>query len=313
MFQGLPDETLDEMVSAFERVECGKGTDIISQGDPVSEVDSFYVLRRGKCSVTVDGRMLPDPHGTLSEGTLFGELAMLYDEPRAATISAKTDCTLFRVDRKTFKFFLGGQNEIEDIKAELRAIDGAIDKVRSGRTRCSATSNSRFHLRVILTTYFHFHDKISGVRTRYSGSIIWKYKPQRGWLWRRWRGTVLQHAYKSTLFNMSIAAAVTYIVRRRFDPPLELTMSPDQTHSLIKRLLAFSKHWHYLQGITTFVLTFFLGQSYALWRDMYNSARRIQGRLNDVNFLLASTATRDEGGQYTPEAESCLDDVGRYA
>ena len=35
-------------------------------------------------------------------GEAFGELALLYNAPRAATITANTDCKLFRLDRSTF-------------------------------------------------------------------------------------------------------------------------------------------------------------------------------------------------------------------
>ena len=150
------------------------------------------------------------------------------------------------------------------------------------------------------------------MKTRYSGSIIRQYKPQRSWLWRRWTGTVLQHGYKFALGNMLITAILAYFVRRRVDCHWPILQSPDQSHPVISKMLAFSKHWHYLQAITTFILTFFLSQSYALWRELYSSARRIQGRLNDINFFLASVATRDDKGGYTPVAESVLDDVGSY-
>ena len=40
------------------------------------------------------------------KGDSFGELALMYNAPRAATARAKTDCVLFAVDRITFKFIL---------------------------------------------------------------------------------------------------------------------------------------------------------------------------------------------------------------
>jgi cAMP-dependent protein kinase regulator len=47
-------------------------------------------------------------------GESFGELSLLYNTPRAATITAKTDCVLFRLDRETFN------NIIKDAAIEKR-------------------------------------------------------------------------------------------------------------------------------------------------------------------------------------------------
>ena len=281
MFQSLPDNTLDKLVLAFDKVELGKSSVIIEQGD--ENIDYFYVVSDGEVAITIDGKQLPDPYGTLAEGTVFGELAMLYSIPRSATVTAKSDCTLYRVDRRTFRYFLDSQDptEKEDVKAELREIDAAIDK-------------------------------IAGVKTRYSGSIIRPYRPGRWWLWRTWTGTVLQHAYKIAIWNMAITAAISFFIGRRSDCTWAVAMAPGQTHPVISRLAAFGKNWHYMQGLTTFILTFFLSQSYALWREMYSAARKIQGRLNDVGFLLATSAERDGNGKYTKDASECLDDVAAF-
>jgi len=281
MFQSLPETTLDKLVLAFDRVELSPSSTIIEQGS--ENIDYFYVINSGDVAVTINGKPLPDPYGTLSEGTVFGELAMLYKTPRAATVTTKSDCTLYRVDRRTFRHFLDGQDptEKEDGKTERRHIDAAIDK-------------------------------IAGVKTRYSGSIIRPYRPNRWWLWRRWTGTTLQHAYRISLFNMAVTAAIGLAIGRRADCTWAVAMAPDQSHPVISRLLAFSKNWHYMQGLTTFILTFFLSQSYALWREMYSAARKIQGRLNDVGFLLATSAERDGNGKYTQEASECLDDVAAF-
>ena len=103
VFQGLPKNILDKLVLAFDRVELPPSSTIIEQGD--KNIDYFYVIRDGEVSVIIDGEVLPGKYGTMSEGTMFGELAMVYSMPRKATISTKTDCTLYRVDRQTFRYF----------------------------------------------------------------------------------------------------------------------------------------------------------------------------------------------------------------
>mmetsp|Transcript_12922 Transcript_12922/g.27370 ORF Transcript_12922/g.27370 Transcript_12922/m.27370 type:complete len:629 (+) Transcript_12922:32-1918(+) len=284
MFQSLPDKTLDRLVNAFEKVECSKRSVIIRQGDCKIDRMNFYVLQKGECSVTIDNKVLPDPYGTLSEGTVFGELGMLYSVPRAATITAETDCTLYQIDRRTFRYFISSQQpqDREDVKTELREIDTAIDK-------------------------------IAGVKTRYSGSIIHPFRPNRAWLWRRWTGTVLQHAYKGALWNMLITATISFFIGRRADCTWAVAMAPDKSNPIISRMTAFGQSWHYMMNLTTFILTFFLSQSYSLWREMYNTGRKIQGRLNDVGLLLATHAKRQDNGRYTPEAEAVLDDVASFS
>ena len=56
----------------------------------------------------------------------------------------------------------------------------------------------------------------------------------------------------------------------------------------------FNVLWGQLLSVTTFTLTFFLNQSYALWRNCYGYSRRLQGRLNDLNMAMASHAKRVE-------------------
>ena len=83
VFQGLSGDILNKLVLAFDRVELPPSSTIIEQGD--KNIDYFYVIRDGEVAVTIDGEVLPGKYGTMSEGTMFGELAMLYSMPRKAT------------------------------------------------------------------------------------------------------------------------------------------------------------------------------------------------------------------------------------
>lgn len=75
------------------------GDFIMQQGDVG---DYFYVLKTGKVAFIVNGKQV----GEAYDGATFGELALLYDAPRAATVTALTDCSLYRVDQKTFRAML---------------------------------------------------------------------------------------------------------------------------------------------------------------------------------------------------------------
>ena len=83
-------------------------------------------------------------------------------------------------------------------------------------------------------------------------------------------------------------------------------------------LQGFSVLWGQLLSVTTFTLTFFLNQSYGLWRKCYDYSRRLQGRLNDLGMTLAAHATRtrpsnpDVPSTYTPQSRQALELVSRY-
>ena len=68
---------------------------IIREGE---EGDSFYVVGSGKLDVFRDEQLI----GTLGPGSHFGEVALLMDVPRTATVVAKTPVRVFRIDREAF-------------------------------------------------------------------------------------------------------------------------------------------------------------------------------------------------------------------
>lgn len=77
------------------------GEDIIVQGD-IGDV--FYLLEEGTVDVFVSkGGQDPAKVHTYTRGDSFGELAILYNTPRAATCRAQTDCKLWTLDRVSFK------------------------------------------------------------------------------------------------------------------------------------------------------------------------------------------------------------------
>ncbi|KAM3128696.1 cAMP-dependent protein kinase type I-alpha regulatory subunit [Paramecium bursaria] len=99
MFASLDEHELRIVINAMEVIQVAKGTQIIKQGD---DGDNLYVVDQGQldCSKLKNG--IQQFLKTYQPGESFGELALLYNAPRAATIIANVDCVLFQLDRLTF-------------------------------------------------------------------------------------------------------------------------------------------------------------------------------------------------------------------
>ena len=66
------------------------------------EGDNFYVIDSGEVEVYVNNQIVLN----ISEGGSFGELALIYGTPRAATVKAKTDVKLWGIDRLSYRRIL---------------------------------------------------------------------------------------------------------------------------------------------------------------------------------------------------------------
>jgi len=91
----LAGEDLAALLDHGEWVNVAPGATIIEQGD---EGDAFYALRAGHVEVIKDGALT----ATLGPGAYFGEIALLMDVPRTASVIAKTPIRLYRIDREGF-------------------------------------------------------------------------------------------------------------------------------------------------------------------------------------------------------------------
>jgi hypothetical protein len=212
MFVGLPKETLDSLIYAFEATTAKNGDVIVTQGDHC-EGDYVYLVGNGDCTVLVDGKVVPEPYGTLKPKAIFGELGVLYDDTRKATVTAKTDTvTLYRVNGDTLKSILNRSITSSDDAELLGTIDHAINQV-------------------------------SGTTSLYGGDIIRPYKSPRSWLWARWKGTVVQHNYKNVLGNMLVSLIFIFGVRYFTEPSWKLGLVPDKSHPFIQWLDIIRRMW----------------------------------------------------------------------
>jgi hypothetical protein len=96
LFSQLHNYELEDVIDSMQERNVNEGDIIIQEGD---SGDVFYVLEEGSCEIIIGTTSV----GKLNEKTSFGDLALMYNCPRAATIKALTDCTLWCLDRVFFR------------------------------------------------------------------------------------------------------------------------------------------------------------------------------------------------------------------
>jgi MFS family permease len=95
IFAPLPLVTLEQLASRLSPVRVAAGDNVFRRGDPG---DRFYVIGEGEVAVALDGR----PPVTLGPGAYFGEIALLRDVPRTATVTARTEVELYALEGGVF-------------------------------------------------------------------------------------------------------------------------------------------------------------------------------------------------------------------
>jgi MFS family permease len=95
IFAPLPPTTLEQLADALEERRVSAGEEVVRQGD---HGDRFYLVGEGKLEVIIDGR----PARRLGPRDSFGEIALLRDVPRTATVRAGTDALLYALERSEF-------------------------------------------------------------------------------------------------------------------------------------------------------------------------------------------------------------------
>ena len=107
LFADLGPDEKHALAEQFDVQEVEADTVVMRQGDLGSR---FYVVKTGMLRVDIDGMT----HGELQSADSFGELALITDHGRAASVTAKTPCTLFYLEKAIFDAAIASSNWGED-------------------------------------------------------------------------------------------------------------------------------------------------------------------------------------------------------
>lgn len=100
LFRSLDAEQMQEVIDAMFERKVHPDEHVIDQGD---DGDNFYVIDSGMYDIYVEIDGQNKLVGSYDQQGSFGELALMYNMPRAATIIATTDGALWALDRSTFR------------------------------------------------------------------------------------------------------------------------------------------------------------------------------------------------------------------
>jgi MFS family permease len=116
IFAPMPAPAVERLLANLVRVDVRPGDVVIREGDPG---DRFYVIDAGEVEVTAGGGVV----GRRRAGDYVGEIALLRDVPRTATVTAVTEVTMYALERDVFLGAVTGYPRSRDVAEEQIAHD----------------------------------------------------------------------------------------------------------------------------------------------------------------------------------------------
>jgi ATP-binding cassette subfamily B protein len=112
LFEDVEASALTELAALFATEQIPEARDIIREGD---RGDRFYILVRGTAEVIKGSRRV----AVLQDGDYFGEIALLSDQPRNATVRSMTPCVCLILQREHFRAML---NRSAPLRERIRQV-----------------------------------------------------------------------------------------------------------------------------------------------------------------------------------------------
>src|SRR4051794_4067509 len=107
LFEGFSRKELGQLAQVSEDMEVDAGKVLCKEGESGEE---FFVIVEGEAEVTKNGEMLAVRQG----GEFFGEIALIQDSPRMATVTAKTPLRFFVLTRPAFRHLIRDNPDVEN-------------------------------------------------------------------------------------------------------------------------------------------------------------------------------------------------------
>mmetsp|Transcript_37729 Transcript_37729/g.117624 ORF Transcript_37729/g.117624 Transcript_37729/m.117624 type:complete len:926 (-) Transcript_37729:116-2893(-) len=119
IFRHLSQEQTNKLVKSFVLQRYRKGAHVIKQAEVGS---SFFVIANGEVSVMIDSKLVR----TLGKNAYFGERALLFDEPRTATVEVlSNEAELWSIEKSTFSQIVKG-NMQQELMHRIRLQDTSV-------------------------------------------------------------------------------------------------------------------------------------------------------------------------------------------
>lgn len=119
LFADLSRRDLDRLARWTDEVDVRAGRDLIDQGAFPHE---FMVIESGTADVLVDGERVAE----LGEGDFFGEMALLVEQRRTATVTATTDLCVIVMHERDFRAM---EDDMPEVATRIREV---MDERRRG-------------------------------------------------------------------------------------------------------------------------------------------------------------------------------------
>ena len=125
IFHALPAPALEGLARSVEPVGLAGGDVLIREGE---QGDCFYAIADGRLEVTIGGI----PVATKVRGDGVGEIALLYNVPRTATVTAASPATVYALTRAAFLAAVAGH--APTARAAITVADQRLDQDRRRKT-----------------------------------------------------------------------------------------------------------------------------------------------------------------------------------